>query len=241
VLPRSRETSRSVGPLAWVVLEELALRTQCCSEAVVETNVRALASDLGVGKDTVAQALARLIDLGLVRCHAQRRAGRYTGSAYELDVETCRHVGLVLDGLTSDDIPVPDSPCPVQPDPAQRDAITPDTVGSAPAESTTPTPARPLPQSGSQSLFDLSDEPSPSLTVQPNDPPALTPRPPSSSPSSPRPEPAPPSSLRSSLTRSNRPDALAPGVRPSAINASGSAVNGAAAFNGNLNEEAEPC
>jgi hypothetical protein len=148
----------------------------------------------------------------------------------------------VLDGLTSDDIPVPDSPCPVQPDPAQRAAITPDTAGSAPAEYTTPAPARPLPQPGSQSLFDLSDELSPSLTGEPNDPPALTPRRPASSLSSALPEPAPPSSLRSSLTRSNRPDALAPGVRHDPGNVALSGAGEPPGLNGNLNGEAgSPC
>ena len=81
VLPCSRVTSRAVGPLAWVVLEELALRAQVGEKLAIETNVRALSSDLGIGKDTVAQALSRLVDLGLVSSQAQRRAGRTAPSS----------------------------------------------------------------------------------------------------------------------------------------------------------------
>lgn len=242
MLPCSRETSRSVGPLAWVVLEELALRAQGCSDAAIETNVRSLASDLGVGKDTVAQALGRLIDRGLVRCRAQRRAGRYAGSAYELNVETCRHVGLVLDGLATDDIPVPDAPCPVQPDPAQRDAIIPDRVGSAPAGSPAPAPPRPLPQPGSQSLFDLCDGPSPHVPAQPNEPALLAPRSLTVSPSSPLTQPALPANPPSSLPRSFRPDALAPGVRRSGVNVARDGAGRRSSLNGSHDKEAgSPC
>ena len=238
VLPCSRETSRTVGPLAWVVLEELALRTQGSGDPVLETNVRALASDLGVGKDTLAQALGRLIDLGLVRCQAQRRAGRYSGSRYELDVEACRHFGLVVDGLGINEDPLPVSSCPVQPDPAQRDAVAADTVAG---ESTSRTPARPTrsPQPVPQSLFDLSDEDSPSVTAQPpSDLPPPTPLSPSATPPYPRPQPALPTTLPSSLPPSNRPDALAPGVRRGPVNVAGVRAGERSALNGNLNAEA---
>ena len=240
VLACSRETSRRVGPLAWVILEELALRAQGGSDASIETNVRALASELGVGKDTVAQALARLVNLGLVRCQPQRRGGRYAGSAYELDIETCRHFGVVLNGLTNKEIDVLAPPCPVPADPAQSDAIAPDRVAPAPAGPTAPAPAqpRPLPQPGAQSLFDLSDEPSPSLPDQPNDAPSLTPRSPIVSPSSPVPQTTLPATLPPSLPRSDQLDALAPGVRRGRVNVPGKGAGERSALNGNLNGEA---
>jgi DNA-binding transcriptional ArsR family regulator len=242
VLPCSRQTSRTVGPLAWVVLEDLALRSQDSGDPAIETNVRALASDLGVGKDTVARALARLIDLGLVRCQPQRRAGRYAGSAYELDVDACRHLGLVLGGPTVSRISIAE-PCPVQPDPAHQDAIGPDTAAAPPAEPAAPAPAqgpsRASPQPVSQSLFDLPDEPSPSPAAQPSsEPPLPPPLSPSAQPSHPVPEPALPNNLPPRLARSYQPDALAPGVRRGPVNVAGNRAGGRSALNGNLNGEA---
>lgn len=97
VASSSRDTRRLVGPLAWIALEELALRAVAGNGALeVETSVRDLAGSLGTGKDAIAAALTRLTELGLVRCQTRRAAGRYAGSAYLLEVDACRRAGLVL-------------------------------------------------------------------------------------------------------------------------------------------------
>jgi predicted transcriptional regulator len=249
VLPCSRVTSRAVGPLAWVVLEELALRAQASGEAAIATSVRALSSDLGVGKDTVAQALGRLVDRGLVRCQAQRRAGRYAGSAYELDLEACRHVGLLLAGVAANEMPLPAPPCPATPDAVERDAVERDAADSAtaaavraePKASASP-PQRRVPEPGSQSLFDLSDEPSPSLTHQSNDLLRLTPLPSTASPSDPVPQHALPTAIPSSRTRSSQPDALAPEVRREGVNVARNGAGRRSSLNGSHDGEAgSPC
>jgi hypothetical protein len=192
VASSSRGTRRLVGPLAWVVLEELALRAVAGNGALaVETSVRDLAGSLGVGKDAIAAALARLTELGLVRCQTRRAAGRYAGSAYVLEVDACRRAGLVLRTPSMSVTPCPVKPCPVEPCPvkpftAQRDAVHPDAIAAArpegePAPSPPPAHDRgPLPQS----LFDPSDASlsSPALPISP---------PPSSTASSPDPDPSP--------------------------------------------------
>src|SRR5713101_3605076 len=97
VLSASRATSQKVGPLAWVVLEELALRAEPEADGfAVETSVRDLATSVVSGKDATATALARLVDLGLVHCRTRRRAGRYAGCTYVLDPDACRRAGLIL-------------------------------------------------------------------------------------------------------------------------------------------------
>jgi hypothetical protein len=239
VLPCSRLTSRAVGPLAWVVLEELALRAQAGEGLAIETNVRALSSDLGVGKDTVAQALSRLAALGLVSSQAQRRAGRYAGSVYELDVEACRHVGLILDGVAADmSTPVP--PCPVQPDAVERGAAVSDTAASVRAEpraaapASTRAPARPAREPVSQSLFDLSSEAPSQDLLRP------TPLSSSANPPFPLPRPALPTATPSSPTRSFQPDALAPGVRRGPGNVARSGASGPAELNGDLDGQVGP-
>lgn len=242
MLPCSRVTSRAVGPLAWVVLEELALRAQVGEKLAIETNVRALSSELGIGKDTVAQALSRLVDLGLVSSKAQRRAGRYAGSVYELHVEACRHVGLILDGVAGE-MPTPVPPCPVQPDAVERDAVGSDMAASvraeprAPVTASAPAPARPVREPVSQSLFDFSDEAPPPATDLPHDLLRPTPLSSSASSSSPLPRPALATATPSSSTRSFQPDALAPEVRRGPVNGAGSRAGERSGLTGNLNEE----
>lgn len=220
VLPASRATSREVGSLAWVVLEELALRAESQAEGlVVETSVRDLAATLTAGKDTIAAALGRLVDLGLVHHRIRRRAGRYAGSAYLIDADACRRGGLIL-GTTVSDRPCPVIPCPVEPEPADRDPAAPDTIVTAGPE---PAPASPTGYAGSlaPSLFDPPEPPtSPVPTL-----PSLSSFPPSTPSIDPTSPPDPPSSPSSSLPTPNRTDALAPGVRGGAVNAAGS-LNG---------------
>jgi DNA-binding MarR family transcriptional regulator len=74
-------TRRELGPLAWLVLEELALRGAQESEAGILTSaagVRELAAALGISKDTAARGVARLIAKRLVRREIARdSAGRF--------------------------------------------------------------------------------------------------------------------------------------------------------------------
>lgn len=71
----ARSAKAALGPTAWVVLEELALGAERHSDGrlFVSTSVRRLGAVLGLDKDTVARALARLRAAGFVlRCTAER-------------------------------------------------------------------------------------------------------------------------------------------------------------------------
>ena len=84
-------TRRELGPLAWFVLEELALRALPGEAGVLSApaGVRDLAAALSVSKDTAARGVARLIDKHIVRREIQRdRAGRFGSSRYVLDLPT---------------------------------------------------------------------------------------------------------------------------------------------------------
>jgi hypothetical protein len=82
-------TRRRVGPLAWAVLEVLVTASQPVDGGgfVAELNVRSIARVLGVSKDTVASALVRLIDGGLVA----RESARFTRSRYSVVGEVGLH------------------------------------------------------------------------------------------------------------------------------------------------------
>ena len=67
---------------------------------VATTNVRALAGELGLSKDTVAGALSRLMGAGSVERRFVRRSSRFAGSVYVV----VEDVGLVLS--------CPGCPCP---------------------------------------------------------------------------------------------------------------------------------
>lgn len=85
-------TRRELGPLAWFVLEELALRASPEGEAGVlsaPAGVRDLAAALGISKDTAARGVARLIEKRVVRREVERdRAGRFGSSRYVLALPT---------------------------------------------------------------------------------------------------------------------------------------------------------
>lgn len=227
VTQSSRDTRRLVGPLAWVALEELALRAVARhGELTVETNVRDLAALLGVGKDAVAAALSRLTKLSLVRCRTQRAGGRYAGSAYLIEIEACRRAGLLLTPALASASSCPPAPRPPEADVVRRETVHSDkgaTAGGATASEPLPTPHRePQPASrqepGPQSLFDLlgqsaasSSEPPSAIDTQAQ----RSARNPEHWPTT-APLPLPPS---------NQPDALAPEVRRGAGNASGN-LNG---------------
>jgi DNA-binding transcriptional ArsR family regulator len=84
----SAELRRELGPSAWVVFEELLLASigpaDCC---VASMSVRALASRLGLAKDTVARALIRLRRVGLVTAVQTRgSSGVFAAGSYALTV-----------------------------------------------------------------------------------------------------------------------------------------------------------
>jgi hypothetical protein len=74
----ARKLCRAVGTTAWAVLADIALDAEADSEGrlVAATNVRRIAADLGISKDTAARALGRLVDAGLVVRHCRRGAAR---------------------------------------------------------------------------------------------------------------------------------------------------------------------
>ena len=89
VFPSSRDVKRVVGPTAWVILEDVALDARLDSEGrlVAETNVRRIAANLGLSRNTVAKHLARLREHGFV-LHEEVRAGtdgRFDTARYVLD------------------------------------------------------------------------------------------------------------------------------------------------------------
>jgi hypothetical protein len=93
VFPSSRAVKRAVGLTAWAILEDIGLdaRLDERGRLVAETNVRRIAANLGIGKNTVAQHLAKLRDYGFC-LHEEIRgddSGRYELSRYVLDPSAC--------------------------------------------------------------------------------------------------------------------------------------------------------
>ncbi len=83
--PGPGELRRLLGPTAWMVLEELWLRADASGR--VPCGVRAMGRDLGLDKDTVARALQRLREVGLVDRRAdgyQLRGGAAVVAAMEM-------------------------------------------------------------------------------------------------------------------------------------------------------------
>lgn len=82
----SIEIRRRVGPTAWVVFEELALRSVGARDAcTASVSVRSLATRLGMSKDTVARAVVRLRAAGLVSAQQARgSAGTFAVGSYRL-------------------------------------------------------------------------------------------------------------------------------------------------------------
>jgi len=82
---------RQLGTTAWVVLEELL--AQSCGpveRCVAATSVRSFAGDLGVSKDTVGRALARLRDAGVVTAVQSRAStGTFAAGSYRIGVPAC--------------------------------------------------------------------------------------------------------------------------------------------------------
>ena len=215
-----------------MLLEELAFRAEAWPGGLaVETNVRDLGATLNVGKDTVARALGRLADLGIIRPQARRVAGRYASCVYVVDIEACGRAGIVIGQVAVVSPPSLVVPCPVEPDAAEGDAVGLTPTGTAGALPASRSAGRT--DSISLSLFDLPDSP-PTPDSHP-----LTPSPdPSTTLSHPNNRPAFPTPVSPSPTRSYQPDALAPGVRRGPVNVSGNGAGERSALNGNLNGEA---
>ncbi len=154
-----RVVCRAVGTTAWAVLCELALDAEADAHGnlVTPTNVRRIAGDLGISKDTAARALSRLVDAGLVVRRCRRGAGgHFVRSLYELRLDPGGGVTVVAP------TPGPTSPCPVLGDTV---------AGPAPsAASGTKQCARPgelapgagrgprRPRPGQEALFELGTE-----------------------------------------------------------------------------------
>ena len=66
---------RMLGPTAWIVLEEIALRSTVVGERrVARVSIRTIAGSLGIAKDTAARAVRRLRAAGVVTGVQQRTA-----------------------------------------------------------------------------------------------------------------------------------------------------------------------
>jgi DNA-binding transcriptional ArsR family regulator len=93
VFPSSRVVKRAVGLVAWAILEDIALdaRIDDAGRLVSETNVRRIAANLAISKNTVTQHLTRLRQHGFVLREELRQegSGRYDLSRYVLDPSAC--------------------------------------------------------------------------------------------------------------------------------------------------------
>lgn len=86
--PRAHELCRYVGPISWVVLEEMLQHSTGAGDHVVaKVSVRSLASTLGLAKDTVARAVRRLRDLGVIdAAQARSESGVFQAGSYRLSI-----------------------------------------------------------------------------------------------------------------------------------------------------------
>ncbi|MGH8985776.1 MAG: hypothetical protein ACRDY6_18125 [Acidimicrobiia bacterium] len=97
----SRDLRRAVGTCGWAVFEDLLLDAAIDERGalVAATNVRRLAANLGVSKDTAARALRRVADAGLVTRREQRAVrGTFATVAYAVSAE--RLAGITINPST---------------------------------------------------------------------------------------------------------------------------------------------
>ena len=124
VFPSSRLVKKAVGLAAWGVLEEIAIDATLDTEGrlVAETNVRRIADNLGLNKDTVTKYLRRLREYGFVLQEETRDdgSGRYETCRYVLDPSAC--VERFTHTPSKRDVEVIE-PCPKTPDMAAPDMV----------------------------------------------------------------------------------------------------------------------
>lgn len=93
VFEGSRLVKRAVGAVAWAVLEDIGLdaRLDDRGRLVAETNIRRIAANLNISKNTVVEHLGRLKQFGFVLREERKRQGRgrYSASRYVLDPSAC--------------------------------------------------------------------------------------------------------------------------------------------------------
>jgi DNA-binding transcriptional ArsR family regulator len=113
VFPSSRVVKRAVGLAAWGVLEDIALdaRLDEAGRLVADTNVRRIAANLGLNKDTVTKHLRTLRGHGFVLQEEVRgdASGRYETARYVLDPSAC------LERFTHTPAAVPGTAAPPRP------------------------------------------------------------------------------------------------------------------------------
>ena len=94
--PTAPTTRRALGPIAWCVLEHLAETAEDrAGNTVSYETVRSTAGALGLANDTVARALRRLADAGLIVYVPSRSLdGRFASSHYRLRCPADVFIGL---------------------------------------------------------------------------------------------------------------------------------------------------
>ena len=99
---------RDLGPLAWIVLEELVLCAEAGEDGELRSalGVRELAGALRISKDTAARAVSRLVEARLVRRITSRSAAGRFASCHSV---LCLPRGLSLraGGVTGSMLPPP--------------------------------------------------------------------------------------------------------------------------------------
>lgn len=97
----ARPLRRAIGVTAWAVLEELVLDGDVDEHGALSasTNVRRLAAQVGMSKDTAARALQRLVHAGIVRRDVADRGagGTLPTSSYVVDLTS-------VDGIIAEEL-----------------------------------------------------------------------------------------------------------------------------------------
>jgi hypothetical protein len=135
VFASSRTVKRAVGLVAWAILEDIALDAHLdhAGRLIATTNVRRIATNLAINKDTAAKHLARLRDYGFVIQEegGQSPSGRWETCRYILDPSACLERFTHTPTPTSERQPVPPDGAEAAADPARPSPRDPDTVNTA--------------------------------------------------------------------------------------------------------------
>jgi hypothetical protein len=121
VFASSRAVKRAVGLVAWAILEDIALDAHLddTGRLIATTNVRRIATNLAINKDTAAKHLARLRDYGFVLQEegGHSASGRWETCRYILDPSAC--LERFTHTPTGDRQPVPPGGTEAATDPAR--------------------------------------------------------------------------------------------------------------------------